>query len=208
MLASLGLHGAALAALVTTWDPVPAMTEPPALAVEWVRLSRIAPEPPPSVPIAAPPTAAPAKIRSKPVVARHPAAIASSHMPAAETADVPPPVLSGQGSAPPGLDQESGSAASAPVATSPGYRLGDALTPAPDYPWSARRRGVEGRVVVRLHVDAQGHPQAVELLESSGDSALDRAAVTTLRHWRLYPATAHGQPVDGQVVVPILFKLT
>lgn len=201
-LASLGLHGAALAALVTMGNPLPPVTEPPALMVEWVSLPRDVPKPSSSVQAAAPP-AKPVKVRSKPVVA-------PSHSPAAEPADIPhpPPVSSGEGKAVPGSDQGNGNAPPGPVATAPGYRLGDSRTPVPDYPWSARRRGIEGRVVVRLHVDAQGNPVEVEVLHSSGDTALDRAALTTLRQWRLHPATAHGQPVEGQVVVPILFKLT
>lgn len=200
LLVSLGLHGAALAVVVTRWTPVPPQAEPPALAVEWVRL-----------PSAAPPVAAPAKIRSKPVVTRRAAAIAPSPIPPSpvsttEAADAVQPSTSVDGSASAGVEQ--GGVASGPAVTFPGYRLGDAHTPAPDYPWSARRRGVEGRVVVRLRVDAQGNPMFAELVHSSGDSALDRAALQTLRHWRLRPATLDGLPVDGQVVVPILFKLT
>lgn len=94
------------------------------------------------------------------------------------------------------------------IATPPGYSLGTVNTPAPDYPWSARRRGIEGRVVIRLEVGADGHPTQVELIHSSGDDALDRAALTTLRNWRLRPAVADGVPVPGRIVVPILFTLT
>lgn len=207
-LASLGLHGAALAALMATGASVPPVTEPPALAVEWVNWPKIVPEPSPSVRPAVALVAAPAKVRSKSAVTRRPAAAASSHIARAEAADVPQPAASGEGSALSGSEQENGNATPGPVATAPGYRLGDARTPAPDYPWSARRRGVEGRVVVRLYVDAHGNPVEVEVLHSSGDAALDRAALTTLWQWRLHPATAHGQAVGGQVVVPILFKLT
>lgn len=90
----------------------------------------------------------------------------------------------------------------------PGYTLGAAQTPAPDYPWSARRRGVEGRVVVRLEVGADGCPTQVELVHSSGSDTLDQAAIFTVWHWRLHPALAGGVPVAGRVVVPIVFKLT
>lgn len=207
-LASLGLHGAALAALMTMGTSVPPVTEPPALAVEWVSLPKVVSEPSPSVRSAAAPAAAPAKVRSKPAVTRRPAAEASSSSARTQAADVPQPKDFGEGSALSGADRGNGDAHPGPIATTPGYRLGDARTPVPDYPWSAWRRGVEGRVVVRLHVDAQGNPVEAEVLHSSGDAALDRAALTALRQWRLHPATANGQPVDGQVVVPILFKLT
>lgn len=94
------------------------------------------------------------------------------------------------------------------MAAPPGYSLGAATTPAPDYPWSARRRGIEGRVVLRLEVDADGLPTGIELVHSSGSDALDQAAITALRQWRLRPALADGVPVAGRVLVPIVFKLT
>lgn len=45
------------------------------------------------------------------------------------------------------------------------------------YPAVARRRGVEGEVVVSFHLDGAGHPQEVRVVESSGVRSLDEAAV-------------------------------
>lgn len=103
----------------------------------------------------------------------------------------------------------SASAGSGLVAESvpPGYQIGSQHTPAPGYPWNARRRGHEGKVVVRLDVDAEGHPGKIDLVESSGDDELDEAALETLRNWHLRPATVNGRPVSGRVLVPIQFKL-
>ena len=113
---------------------------------------------------------------------------------------------------PPGM--ESSSAPSATTRpTAPGlsrdaaYHLGSADTPLPDYPWSARRRGREGRVVIVLDVDAGGHPIHVSVVESSGDDALDQAALNALARWRLAPALKDGVPVASQVRVPIRFRL-
>lgn len=93
------------------------------------------------------------------------------------------------------------------AASPPGYRLGAQQTPAPGYPWNARRRGHEGTVVVRLDVDAEGHPVKTEITRSSGDDELDEAALEALRQWRLRPAMLNGTPVAGHVVVPVQFKL-
>lgn len=107
-----------------------------------------------------------------------------------------------------GSTDESRAAAPEAGATQPaGYRLGSTDTPLPDYPWTARRRGQEGRAVIRLTVNTNGHPTAVDLVESSGDSALDRAALDTLAKWRLRPALCGGLTVASQLDVPIRFEL-
>jgi protein TonB len=89
----------------------------------------------------------------------------------------------------------------------PRYSLGSATTPLPDYPWSARRRGQEGRVIIRLSVDEHGHPINAVILTSSGNASLDQAALKTLKHWRLTPARRMGIAVETQIDVPIQFKL-
>jgi protein TonB len=62
-------------------------------------------------------------------------------------------------------------------------------------------------VLVRLDVGIDGYPEAVAVLESSGNDLLDDAAVSTLRRWRLRPATENGRPVRGRVLVPVTFEL-
>ncbi len=88
-----------------------------------------------------------------------------------------------------------------------GYSLGSAATPLPDYPWSARRRGQEGRVIIRLSVDEYGHPIKATILTSSGNASLDQAALKTLKRWRLTPARRLGVAVTAQIDVPIRFQL-
>lgn len=77
----------------------------------------------------------------------------------------------------------------------------------PDYPAAARRRGLEGRVVVRVEVDADGIPYDVEVIVSSGHDLLDRRAVETVREWRFAPALRDGTPVAELIDVPIVFRL-
>lgn len=79
--------------------------------------------------------------------------------------------------------------------------------PAPEYPALSRQRHEQGRVLLRVHVLADGHPDQVLLHESSGFSRLDQAALEVVPRWRFVPAQAGGVDVAGWVVVPIRFSL-
>ena len=77
----------------------------------------------------------------------------------------------------------------------------------PNYPESSRRRGQEGTVQLELSVDANGRVVHVRVTESSGFSALDAAAVETLREWRFRPAQRGGMPVAGSITTAVHFRL-
>ena len=77
----------------------------------------------------------------------------------------------------------------------------------PVYPAMARRRGEQGRVVLRVSVAAGGTPAQVAVGQSSGFPSLDDAAMDAVRQWRFVPATRDGQPVPAVAEVPILFRL-
>jgi protein TonB len=79
--------------------------------------------------------------------------------------------------------------------------------PPPRYPNDALRRGQQGTVLLRVHVDAGGNPGDIDIVAGSGSRSLDRAAVEAVRHWRFAPAMQGGQPVAGTVQVPIDFTL-
>jgi protein TonB len=79
--------------------------------------------------------------------------------------------------------------------------------PAPAYPPAARRRGEEGRVMLRVQVSAQGAAEQVEIRTSSGSNRLDEAAAATVSHWKFIPARRGDTPVQSWVLVPIIFKL-
>ena len=70
-------------------------------------------------------------------------------------------------------------------------------SPAPKYPRSARRRGLEGRVVLLVEINQRGEPTRVTVSKSSGHAALDGAAVEALWKWRFIPAYDDGKPVDS-----------
>ena len=77
----------------------------------------------------------------------------------------------------------------------------------PNYPEASRRRGEEGVVRVELLVDPSGRVVDVRVLESSGFSALDAAAVEALREWRFRPAQRAGLPVAATIIHPVQFRL-
>jgi len=77
----------------------------------------------------------------------------------------------------------------------------------PRYPEFARRKGWEGRVFIRVSVDASGNPTAVAVAQSSGYSVLDQAALQTVKKWRFRPQVAGGRAVAGTVDVPVNFSL-
>lgn len=79
--------------------------------------------------------------------------------------------------------------------------------PEPDYPRSARRRGVEGLVKVRVDVSEDGRALAVVLEQSSGHDSLDQAALDAVVLWRFVPARRGGVPVSDVIIVPVRFTL-
>jgi protein TonB len=72
--------------------------------------------------------------------------------------------------------------------------------PPPEYPATARRRHLEGTVVVRVEVAATGAVVACRLAQSSGHAVLDDAALAAVRRWRFA-----GGP--GVAEVPFAFVL-
>jgi protein TonB len=80
--------------------------------------------------------------------------------------------------------------------------------PPPIYPLAARRRGIEGTVVVRAQIQEDGHCLQANLSKSSGHEMLDKAAVTAVRSWRFVPAKRGAQTITAWVEVPITFRLT
>lgn len=63
----------------------------------------------------------------------------------------------------------------------------------------------EGRVVVRVLVRADGAVGTVLMSQSSGNDALDRAAVEAASSWRFQPATRDGVAIDAWAIIPVRF---
>jgi periplasmic protein TonB len=77
----------------------------------------------------------------------------------------------------------------------------------PVYPPQSRRAGEEGTGVYRVLVDANGRPQEVTVVTSSGFPRLDEAAVTAIRKWVFNPAKQEGQAVQSWTKVQVKFEL-
>ena len=76
------------------------------------------------------------------------------------------------------------------------------------YPGSARQRRQEGRVIVSFHVDFKGRVSDPEVVESSGFSSLDNAAVKAVRAAGPFdpPPPDAGNPPIG-LEIAIVFQL-
>ncbi len=81
------------------------------------------------------------------------------------------------------------------------------VNPPPRYPAAARQRGVQGTVVISVHVDAQGRPANLWLFKSSGHRTLDNAALQAVKDWVFEPAMQGGRKVAMWVNVPVRFEL-
>lgn len=97
--------------------------------------------------------------------------------------------------------------ASEPAIEAPRYNAAYLSNPPPAYPLAARRRGVEGTVLVRAEISAGGECQRAELKKTSGHEMLDQAALEAVKKWRFVPAKRGSQAVVAWVEVPITFKL-
>ncbi|MGE0823706.1 MAG: TonB family protein [Candidatus Binatia bacterium] len=77
----------------------------------------------------------------------------------------------------------------------------------PDYPRHARRRGIEGLVLLEAILDRDGRIEdEISVLQSI--PLLDEAAIQAVRRWRFRPARGHdNQPVRVILEVPVRFVL-
>lgn len=99
-------------------------------------------------------------------------------------------------------------AAAAPLMFEPPrFNAAYLANPPPPYPTSARRRGIEGAVFIDARIGAGGEAKELKLATSSGDDALDSAAMDAVRGWRFVPARRGEQAVEAWVRIPLVFRL-
>jgi periplasmic protein TonB len=78
----------------------------------------------------------------------------------------------------------------------------------PPYPPMAVRFGYEGTVRLRIAVDERGNVISAKVLNSSGHSDLDEAAVGWVKaHWRYEPAMQNGIAVPAATNAAVTFRL-
>lgn len=98
-------------------------------------------------------------------------------------------------------------AAPEPVTEPRGF-AGYLNNPAPTYPPSALLKGIQGHVILNVHVLASGHAEEVTVFKTSGQRILDDSAIKTVTAWLFEPAKRGSNPIDGWVKVPINFKIS
>lgn len=77
----------------------------------------------------------------------------------------------------------------------------------PRYPRLARKRGLEGQVVLRVEIGRDGLVEGLQIERSSGSDLLDQAARNAVQRWQFVPARQNGSTVASFVRVPVDFVL-
>lgn len=129
----------------------------------------------------------------------------------------PPQILevtlgSGEGS---GSGTGSGSGSGSGSGAGQGSGSGVPVTPPylvsstdPRYPPAARNREIEGTVYVKMLVSSGGSVENAFVARSSGNEALDGAAVEAVYNWNFSPAKdTYGSPVRCYITMPVNFVL-
>lgn len=181
----------------------------PALMVQIIAPTAL-PMAAPVQPKPAPPVVKP-KITPQPVAPRTPAPtlVAQTPAPAAhqESAPAITPPAPAQPAAPSAGSTQPSAGVPAPSFVPARFDAGYLQNPAPVYPSISRRLGEEGRVMLRVFVEANGLPSQVEIKSGSGSSRLDQAAKEAVQRWKFIPARQGSDTVAAWVLVPIVFNL-
>ncbi|BBL34173.1 hypothetical protein Nstercoris_00403 [Nitrosomonas stercoris] len=77
----------------------------------------------------------------------------------------------------------------------------------PVYPALSRRLGEEGKLVLQVELDETGRISNAKVIESSGHSRLDNAALSAVKTWRCRPAMRDGQAVSAIALQPFNFVI-
>ncbi|MBC8352852.1 MAG: TonB family protein [Planctomycetes bacterium] len=81
------------------------------------------------------------------------------------------------------------------------------FSPQPEYPATALENRLEGRVVLRVRIRADGNVATASVLRSSGHSILDEAARRAVLRWRFEPPKRLGIAVRTEIAVPVRFQI-
>ena len=78
----------------------------------------------------------------------------------------------------------------------------------PRYPREALKQGIEGWVTLHYMVSPSGSPYEVEVVDSSGNKSLERAAKRAAKKYQYEPAQMNGSPIDAGAATRIIFALS
>lgn len=77
----------------------------------------------------------------------------------------------------------------------------------PVYPSRLLSKGIGGKVVVAVMVDASGKVSSAKIRNSSGNRELDNAALKAVRKWKFQPSVRGGKKVKATALVPFNFEV-
>ncbi len=198
--------------------PLPKLTEAPSPTPET--------PPPPPAPVAA---EIPPVVQSPPVAEPGPRAVAQSSAPPADDAlsrSGPPPATTTAAAVTALVPAASSSSDADAIALGPSADHKPAAVAAltetgvsrdarpqggyqvrPSYPATARRLGIQGTTLLKVHVLVDGRVGDIVVQESAGHADLDRAATDAVRRWRFDPARRGSDAVSMWVLLPVEFRL-
>jgi len=196
---SLGLHSALLISIFFWLDKPYLSAETAIPSVLSVRLTSLAPD----LDSDAKPSNSTSPAYQSP---RPPNAKSASSTPSAsitQTDLASPPPSSQAGIAPPAP-----AVRDIPSASSPSFQPSTPISiPKPTYPLRARRRGLEGIVLIRLDIDATGALSSFEFIPPRSDPLLEESVLASLENLLFLPATNQGQPVRSVLSLKFRFEL-
>lgn len=76
-----------------------------------------------------------------------------------------------------------------------------------NYPKLAKRRGIEGQVLIEVWIGTKGQQLNQKLIKSSGAQILDNAAMTAIKKWHFSAYIVNGTAIAHRVQIPVRFKL-
>ena len=76
----------------------------------------------------------------------------------------------------------------------------------PEYPKKARKKKVQGAVLLRIFITPEGDVREVTLV--SGDPLLAPAAIDAVKQWKYRPYLLQGRPVEVESQVQVNFTLS
>ncbi len=89
------------------------------------------------------------------------------------------------------------------------FRPAKVLSDVPlDYPLAAQLDKIEGQVVVGVFVNADGRPESVNIIKSSGHAVLDTAAFQFAQTLTFRPAMVDEKPISSWTKLLLRYKLT
>lgn len=91
-----------------------------------------------------------------------------------------------------------------PLIAKPAFKI---KPKSPPYPRYARKRGLEGTVLLEVWLDKRGKKEKVMVLTSSGHPILDKAALKAVNQWQFKHHEIQGNASASRLHIPIRFNL-